>query len=63
MAKERPRIVAIDRRNEQREISFCDIGSWSGREPPMREWAVRNRFPSRNVALLSGEGSVGKAIC
>lgn len=61
MAKERPRIVAIDRRNEQREISFCDIGSWSGREPPMREWAVRNRFPSRNVALLSGEGSVGKS--
>jgi RecA-family ATPase len=28
----------------------------------MPEWAVRDRFPLRNVALISGEGSTGKSI-
>lgn len=29
---------------------------------PEREWGVRDRFPRRNVCLLSGEGGVGKSI-
>jgi RecA-family ATPase len=29
---------------------------------PEREWGVRDRFPRRNVCLLSGEGAVGKSI-
>jgi RecA-family ATPase len=43
-------------------LRFCDIGEWSTREPPPREWAVPDRFPLRNVALISGEGAVGKSI-
>jgi RecA-family ATPase len=44
------------------QLRFCDIGEWSTREPPPREWAVPDRFPLRNVALISGEGAVGKSI-
>ena len=43
-------------------MQFCDLGAWASREPPPREWAVLDRFPLRNVALLSGEGAVGKSI-
>jgi RecA-family ATPase len=43
-------------------LRFCDIGQWSTREPPRREWAVPDLFPLRNVALISGEGAVGKSI-
>jgi RecA-family ATPase len=43
-------------------LTFCNIGVWATREPPPREWAVPDRFPLRNVALLSGEGAVGKSI-
>ena len=43
-------------------LRFCDIAQWSAQEPPPREWAVPNRFPLRNVALISGEGAVGKSI-
>src|SRR5262249_8583581 len=43
-------------------LTFLDITLWSRRTPPLREWAVPDRFPLRNVALLSGEGSTGKSI-
>jgi RecA-family ATPase len=43
-------------------LRFCDIGEWSRRDPPPREWAVPDRFPLRNVVLISGEGAVGKSI-
>jgi RecA-family ATPase len=43
-------------------LTFCDIDKWSRSEPPPRDWAVPDRFPLRNVALLSGEGAVGKSI-
>jgi RecA-family ATPase len=43
-------------------LTFVDVGAWAGREPPEREWAVRDRFPRRNVGLLSGEGATGKTI-
>jgi hypothetical protein len=28
----------------------------------MMKWAVPDRFPLRNVALISGEGAVGKGF-
>lgn len=43
-------------------LKFADIGAWATRTPPEREWAVRDRFPLRNVSILSGEGSTGKSI-
>jgi RecA-family ATPase len=43
-------------------LPFCNIGAWAKQEPPTREWAVPDRFPLRNVALISGEGGVGKTI-
>src|SRR5262249_41905167 len=43
-------------------LTFLDIAVWSRRAPPQREWAVPDRFPLRNVALLPGEGSTGKSI-
>jgi RecA-family ATPase len=43
-------------------LTFIDIGVWAARAPPEREWAVPDRFPLRNVGLLSGEGSAGKSI-
>jgi RecA-family ATPase len=35
---------------------------WAEQTPPPREWAVRDRFPLRNVSLLNGEGAIGKSI-
>ena len=43
-------------------LCFADIAAWAKHEPPAREWAVPDRFPLRNIALFSGEGSVGKSI-
>jgi len=43
-------------------LTFCDLSAWARREPPEREWAVPDRFPLRNVGLVSGEGAVGKSI-
>jgi RecA-family ATPase len=34
----------------------------AGNDELEREWGVRDRFPRRNVALLSGEGAIGKSI-
>jgi RecA-family ATPase len=48
--------------NGHEPLAFVDIGAWSARKPPERKWAVSDRFPLRNVALLSGEGSTGKSI-
>jgi len=43
-------------------LAYCDLAQWAASEPPDREWAVQDRFPLRNVAQLSGEGSTGKSI-
>jgi RecA-family ATPase len=43
-------------------LSFINIANWLERDPPPRDWAVPDRFPLRNVSLLSGEGSIGKTI-
>jgi RecA-family ATPase len=43
-------------------LCFVNIADWCQHDPPPRDWAVRDRFPLRNVSLLSGEGSAGKTI-
>jgi RecA-family ATPase len=50
------------REEDSAPLEFVDIGAWAEREPPDREWAVHDRFPLRNVSLLSGEGAGGKSI-
>ena len=53
---------SIDDQAADVPLAFCSIDAWSRQEPPPREWAVPDRFPLRNVALISGEGAVGKSI-
>jgi RecA-family ATPase len=53
---------ADDDRDSDAPLTFCNIDEWSKTEPPPRDWPVPDRFPLRNVALLSGEGAVGKSI-
>jgi RecA-family ATPase len=44
-------------------LSFVDMTLWRVDEGvPPREWGVRDVFPRRNVALLSGEGAAGKTL-
>ncbi|MHC2839806.1 AAA family ATPase [Bradyrhizobium diazoefficiens] len=44
------------------KIAFIDVTKWHGQPVPERLWAVRDRIPSRQVTLFSGEGGVGKSI-
>jgi RecA-family ATPase len=43
-------------------LPFADIAAWSERDLPLRDWAVQDRFPLRNVSMLSGEGAIGKSV-
>ncbi|MCS3496195.1 RecA-family ATPase [Bradyrhizobium japonicum] len=43
-------------------LDRIDLARYDTEEIPEREWGVRDRFPRRNVATLSGEGAVGKSI-
>ena len=40
---------------------FIDMSNWDDEEPPLREWAVYDRIPLRQVTLFSGEGATGKS--
>ena len=44
------------------QLVRLDLARYDTEPIPEREWGVRDRFPRRTVALLSGEGSVGKSI-
>jgi DNA polymerase len=39
-----------------------NIAAWDDKPVPEQEWAVHERFPLRQVALLSGEGGEGKSL-
>jgi RecA-family ATPase len=61
-----PRLVS-SALNKQQEtppppLPFINLDRWCNESPPKREWSVLDRFPLRQVALLSGEGAVGKSI-
>jgi RecA-family ATPase len=43
------------------KLTFVDVSKWH-EHPPAREWSTLERFPLRQVCLLSGEGAVGKSI-
>jgi RecA-family ATPase len=43
-------------------LSFLKLAAWHNAPVPERAWVVRDRIPLANVALLSGEGAVGKTI-
>lgn len=43
-------------------LRFIDISSWHIDSVPERAWGVRDLFPKRNVALLSGQGAAGKSL-
>jgi RecA-family ATPase len=49
-------------KSSETPLCFVKISSWLEHDPPPRDWGVPDRFPLRNVSLLSGEGSVGKTI-
>jgi RecA-family ATPase len=44
------------------ELVRLDLARYDTEPIPEREWGVRDRFPRRNVALLSGEGGRGKSL-
>jgi RecA-family ATPase/5S rRNA maturation endonuclease (ribonuclease M5) len=56
----------VDRVPEQDKVGDClsmlDVTAWEGVAVPPRDWAVRDRLVRRAVALLSGEGGIGKSI-
>jgi RecA-family ATPase/DNA polymerase I-like protein with 3'-5' exonuclease and polymerase domains len=41
--------------------AIINIGAWDEQPIPDQEWAVPERFPLRQTALLSGEGGEGKS--
>jgi RecA-family ATPase len=43
-------------------LTRLDLARYDHEPIPDRDWGVRDRFPRRNVALLSGEGGIGKSI-
>ena len=43
-------------------LPFIDISAWHVDRAPLRDWAVRDLIPMRNVFLLSGEGAAGKTL-
>jgi RecA-family ATPase len=51
-----------DQADTESPLVPCNIAAWAEQTPPAREWAVRDRFPLRNVSLLNGEGAIGKSI-
>jgi hypothetical protein len=53
---------ATENKKANAPLIFVKIEDWIDRDPPPRDWAVPDRFPLRNVSLLSGEGSIGKSI-
>ncbi len=62
LASQTINLAPVSARKPKAPLVFVKIEDWLDRDPPAREWAVLDRFPLRNVSLLSGEGSIGKTI-
>jgi RecA-family ATPase len=43
-------------------LQWADTTGWDSEPCPVREWAVLDRIPLRQVTLFSGEGAIGKSI-
>jgi RecA-family ATPase len=48
----------------ERDIGFPVLspGIWQGREPPARDWLVEGAFLRGTVALVAGDGGIGKSL-
>jgi len=57
-----PRRDANSKAGAPPELQRLDLARYDTDPIPEREWGVRDRFPRRNVALLSGEGAIGKSL-
>jgi RecA-family ATPase len=42
-------------------LPFISMSNWDNEPLPKREWAVPNRIPLRQTAIISGEGGAGKS--
>jgi RecA-family ATPase len=78
LAEQIAKLKANDAKPKQGRINSNSGGNANGQAPPQmvsidlarydtepipdREWGVRDRFPRRNVALLSGHGGAGKSL-
>ena len=62
VANTNPKTTEDKKTTASAPLCFVKIEDWLDHDPPPRDWAVPNRFPLRNVSLLSGEGSIGKTI-
>lgn len=49
-----------DQAKEITPLQTIDVSEWEGREPPERDWIVKNRIINCNVAMLAGDGAAGK---
>jgi RecA-family ATPase len=48
--------------NINEPLPFVNISEWRVDHAPPRDWGVLERFPIKNVSLLSGEGAAGKTL-
>jgi RecA-family ATPase len=53
-------VIALDRKRAG--LQWLDMSSWDHRPVPERQWAIRDRVPSKQAGLFSGEGGMGKSI-
>ena len=44
------------------EFTTISPASWAGKDPPRRDWMVENAFVRGSVALVSGDGGIGKSL-
>ena len=46
----------------ENDAGWLSPGRWQGREPPAIEWMVEGCFARGTVAMVSGDGGIGKSI-
>jgi RecA-family ATPase len=51
-----------DQRLRQRSPKWVDMSNWDNEPVPERQWAIRDRVPTNQAGLFSGEGGTGKSI-
>lgn len=57
-----PLRVAQQRQLQDGELQWINPADWGDREPPRLDWLVHGCFIAGTVALLAGDGGVGKSL-
>lgn len=57
-----PGIDAAQQECWRAAMPLLDPAAWAGKEPPAREWALRDWIPARQASYLTGPGSAGKSL-